>query len=122
MKKILIVDDSATIRDQIKGAFTGKADYSIIEAENGVDALAKLEANQDIKLVISDVNMPEMDGMTLIKHIAANAVFKTIPIVMLTTEVSKDLKEAAKTCGVRAWMVKPFAPDKLVLAADQLTK
>jgi two-component system chemotaxis response regulator CheY len=66
--------------------------------------------------------MPEMDGMTLIKHISAAPNLKIIPIIMLTTEVSKDLKEIAKSCGVRAWMVKPFTADKILMAAEQLTK
>jgi two-component system chemotaxis response regulator CheY len=121
MKKILIVDDSATIREQVKAAFVGK-DFELVEAENGVDALAKLNSIQGFKLVISDVNMPEMDGITLLKHISGNDVFKTIPIIMLTTEVSKELKEQAKLYGVKAWMVKPFTADKIVLAAEQLTK
>ena len=122
MKKILVVDDSATIREQVKAAFAGKADFELVEAENGVDALAKLNSIQGFKLVISDVNMPEMDGITLVKHIAGNDVFKTIPIIMLTTEVSKELKEQAKLYGVKAWMVKPFTADKIVLAVEQLTK
>jgi two-component system, chemotaxis family, chemotaxis protein CheY len=122
MKKILIVDDSSTIRDQIKIAFAAKSEYQLVEAENGVQALEKLAATEGIRLVISDVNMPEMDGITMVKRIAADDKLKSIPIVMLTTEVSKELKEVAKTCGVRAWMVKPFQADKLVMAADQLTK
>jgi two-component system, chemotaxis family, chemotaxis protein CheY len=122
MKKILIVDDSATIREQVKAAFASKADYQIVEAENGVDALAKLAANTDVRLLISDINMPEMDGITLIKHVSENASYKAIPIVMLTTEVSADLKTQAKNYGVKAWIVKPFTPEKIVMAADQLTK
>lgn len=122
MKKILIVDDSSTIRDQIKIAFAAKSEYQLVEAENGVQALEKLAATEGIRLVISDVNMPEMDGITMVKRIAADDKLKSIPIVMLTTEVSKELKDVAKTCGVRAWMVKPFQADKLVMAADQLTK
>jgi two-component system chemotaxis response regulator CheY len=122
MKKILIVDDSSTIRDQIKVAFANKSEYQLVEAENGVQALEKLASTEGIRLVISDVNMPEMDGITMVKRIAAEEKYKSIPIVMLTTEVSKELKEVAKTCGVRAWMVKPFQADKLVMAADQLTK
>jgi two-component system, chemotaxis family, chemotaxis protein CheY len=122
MKKVMIVDDSSTIREQVKAAFATKPEYQMIEADNGVSALAKLEVESDVRLIISDVNMPEMDGITLLKHVTENPKFKATPIIMLTTEVSKELKEKAKTLGVRAWIVKPFAADKLILAVDQLTK
>jgi two-component system chemotaxis response regulator CheY len=122
MKKILIVDDSATIREQVRAAFSSRSEYQIVEAENGVDALAKLAANEGVRLLISDINMPEMDGITLIRHVFENVAYKAMPIIMLTTEVSADLKTQAKAFGVKAWIVKPFTPDKLLMAADQLTK
>lgn len=121
MKKILIVDDSLTIREQIKVALKA-AGMEIVEAENGMDALNKLPAHPDLKLIISDVNMPEMDGITMIKQIATNPQFNKIPIIMLTTEVGSELKEKAKSCGVKAWMVKPFTNEKLAMAVQQLTK
>ena len=121
MKKVLIVDDSSTIRDQIKLALVNP-DIIVIEAVTGVEALSLLSSNTDICLIISDVNMPEMDGITMIKQIASNPLTNKIPIVMLTTEVGKDLKDVAKACGVRAWMVKPFTNEKLLMAVTQLTK
>ena len=122
MKKVLIVDDSATVRNQLKAAFEVNADYELIEAENGVDALGKLDANPDVKLLISDINMPEMDGITLIKNIFEGGKFSTLPIVMLTTEAGADLKAQAKQYGVKAWIIKPFTNDKILMAADHLTK
>lgn len=122
MKKILVIDDSDTIRDQLKNVFNGKADIQVIEAENGLVGLNQLQAHPDIALIISDVNMPEMDGLTMVKRIAAAGTHTGVPIIMLTTEVSKELKDEAKNNGVRAWIIKPFTPDKLLLVTDQLLK
>lgn len=122
MKKILIIDDSDTIRDQLKNVFSSKQDIQVIEAENGLVGLNQLQAHPDINLIISDVNMPEMDGLTMVKKIAASGGHKGVPIIMLTTEVSKELKEEAKSNGVRGWIIKPFTPEKLLLVTDQLLK
>lgn len=80
-----------------------------------------LRDNDKFNLIISDVNMPEMDGITMVEHIAKDDSLKHIPIIMLTTEVSADLKSKAKDCGVKAWMVKPFTSDKILLAADKIS-
>ena len=122
MKKILIVDDSQTIREQLKTAFAEKPEFELVEAENGIDGLKKLESNSDVKLIISDVNMPEMDGITMIKKITALGTFQSVPIIMITTEVNQDLKNVAKENGVKAWIVKPFVPEKLIVAAETLIK
>lgn len=122
MKKILVIDDSDTIRDQLKNVFNGKPDIQVLEAENGLVGLNQLQAHPDVALIISDVNMPEMDGLTMVKKIAAAGTHSGVPIIMLTTEVSKELKEEAKNNGVRAWIIKPFTPDKLLLVTDQLLK
>ena len=122
MKKVLIVDDSATVRKQLIAAFEPSSDYELIEAENGVDALGKLDANPDVKLLISDINMPEMDGITLIKNIFEGGKFSSLPILMVTTEAGADLKAQAKQYGVRAWIIKPFSNEKILMAAEHLTK
>ncbi len=122
LKKILVIDDSDTIRDQLKNVFSGKPDIQVIEAENGLVGLNQLQAHPDIALIISDVNMPEMDGLTMVKRIAAAGTHVGIPIIMLTTEVSKELKDEAKLNGVRGWIIKPFTPDKLLLVTEQLLK
>ena len=122
LKKILVIDDSDTIRDQLKNVFSGKPDIQVIEAENGLVGLNQLQAHPDIALIISDVNMPEMDGLTMVKRIAAAGSHVGVPIIMLTTEVSKELKDEAKLNGVRGWIIKPFTPDKLLLVTEQLLK
>jgi len=122
MKKVLIVDDSATVRKQLIAAFESSSDYELIEAENGVDALGKLDANPDVKLLISDINMPEMDGITLVKNIFEGGKFSSLPILMVTTEAGADLKAQAKQYGVRAWIIKPFSNEKILMAAEHLTK
>lgn len=116
-KKVLIVDDSRTIRQQV--SFTlSKAGYEVVEAEDGVDGLAKLEANSDVAMIISDVNMPNMDGISMVEKMKENGV--GVPIVMLTTEGAAELIERAKAAGARGWLVKPFKPDQLVGAVTKL--
>lgn len=122
MKKILIVDDSDTVRDELKSIFSTKEDITVIEAENGLVGLNKIQENPDIGLIISDVNMPEMDGITMIKKINSLESFNGAPIIMLTTELSNELKDEAKANGVRAWMIKPFTPQKLLLVTEKLLK
>lgn len=122
MKKILIIDDSDTVRDQLKNVFSSKADIQVVEAENGLVGLNQLQTHPDIALIISDVNMPEMDGITMIKKITASGNHSGVPIIMLTTELSKELKDEAKANGVRAWIIKPFTPEKLIMVTDQLLK
>ncbi len=112
MATILAVDDSASMRQMV--AFTLKgAGYDVIEAVDGVDALEKAKsATPD--LVLADVNMPNMDGITLIKELRKLPNYKFTPMLMLTTESSNDKKAEGKTAGATGWLVKPFDPDKLL--------
>jgi len=111
-KTILTVDDSTTMRQMV--AFTlSKAGFSILEAEDGVAALDLLKS-QSADLIITDVNMPRMDGITLVKNLRALPQFKFTPILILTTESGQDMKAKGKECGATGWIVKPFSPEKLL--------
>ena len=107
MKKVLVVDDSSMIRLVVSKATT-KAGYEAICATNGQEGLDELLRHGDIALILSDINMPVMDGMEMIKRIKEHDKFKYIPIVMLTTETDEGLKQQGRELGVKAWMVKPF--------------
>lgn len=116
-KKIMIVDDSRTIRQQVTFTLT-KAGYQVIEAEDGLDGLNKLKSNHDLAMIISDVNMPNMNGLEMVEQIKADGI--SVPIIMLTTEGAADLIQRAKEAGAKGWLVKPFKPDQLVAAAQKI--
>lgn len=117
-KTVLIVDDSASIR-QVVAITLKSAGFDVIEACDGRDALAKLNG-QRVHLIISDVNMPNMDGITLLKELKAKAEYKFTPIIMLTTESAEDKKAQGQAAGARAWMVKPFQPAQMLAAVNKL--
>lgn len=117
-KSILIVDDAASIRATVSIALQG-AGYDVIEASDGNDALGKLSGRR-VNLIISDVNMPGMDGLTLLKRLREQPATKYIPVIMLTTEGSDDKKAQGKDAGAKAWIVKPFNPGKLLDAVSKL--
>jgi two-component system chemotaxis response regulator CheY len=110
-KTILTVDDSASIRQMVKFTLCS-AGYNVIEAVDGQDALAKLNGN--VNLVITDLNMPNLDGIGLIRGVRANLACRAIPILMLTTESQETRKQEGKAAGATGWIVKPFHPDKLL--------
>ena len=117
-KTIMIVDDSASMRQVVSIALRG-AGYEVLEGRDGVDALAKLKG-QKIHLIISDVNMPQMDGITFLGEVRALPAYRFTPVIMLTTETSDDKKQAGKAAGARAWVVKPFKPEVLLNAVQKL--
>jgi two-component system, chemotaxis family, chemotaxis protein CheY len=117
-KKILIVDDSESVRMIARIALREQG-YEVVEAGNGVEALKQLDAER-VNLVISDVNMPEMDGITLLKQIKASAKHKFMPIIMLTTEAGQDKKDEGRAAGAKAWITKPFQPNVLIAAVSKL--
>ncbi|MCB9228193.1 MAG: response regulator [Deltaproteobacteria bacterium] len=118
-KKILVVDDSRTIRQQV--SFTlSKAGYVVVEAEDGVGGIEKLRSEEGIAMVISDVNMPNMDGLEMVETIGKDDAINKVPIIMLTTEGSGDLINRAKAAGAKGWLVKPFEPDQLIAAVTKL--
>jgi two-component system chemotaxis response regulator CheY len=116
-KKVLIVDDSATIRQQLNFTLV-KDGFIVVEAEDGVQGLAMVASNSDIALIISDVNMPNMNGIDFIKNLKDKGI--SIPVVMLTTEGAADLIEKAKGYGAKGWMVKPFKPEQIIAVAKKL--
>jgi two-component system chemotaxis response regulator CheY len=117
-KNVLVVDDAMTIRNLAKFALT-KGGYNILEAEDGVKGLEMVGKNQ-VDLVITDLNMPNMNGLEMAKSIKGNAATKAIPIFMLTTEASQELAMQGKEIGVMAWIVKPFVPEKLLAAVQKV--
>ncbi|QSX33195.1 response regulator [Shewanella avicenniae] len=117
-KTILVVDDSASIR-QVVSMTLKSAGYATIEACDGRDALNKLTGAR-VHLVISDVNMPNMDGITLLKELKARPDTKFTPVIMLTTESEAAKKEQGRAAGAKAWVVKPFNPQQLMAAVGKL--
>jgi two-component system chemotaxis response regulator CheY len=112
MHSILAVDDSASMRQMV--SFTLKnAGFNVVEAVDGQDALEKA-GTRDFDLVLTDQNMPRLDGIGLTKKLRDNPKFKTTPILILTTESSEQMKQAGRGAGATGWLVKPFDPAKLI--------
>lgn len=111
-KRILTVDDSKTIRDMVSFTLRG-AGFEVMEAEDGERALAALKS-ASADLVITDLNMPNMDGLALIRALRADPAHRALPILMLTTEGDAQKKSEGREAGATGWMVKPFSPDKLI--------
>ena len=116
-KTIMIIDDSASVR-QVVGITLKKAGYDVLEAVDGKDALGKLTGLK-VHLMICDVNMPNMDGISFLKAVKQTN-YKFTPIIMLTTESQESKKQEGKDAGAKAWVVKPFKPEQLVAAIQKL--
>ena len=117
-KTILIVDDSASLRQVVSIALKG-AGYEVIEACDGKDALGKL-TGQKVHLIISDVNMPNMDGISFVKAVKQQPAYKFTPVIMLTTESGESKKLEGQAAGAKAWVVKPFQPAQMLNAVSKL--
>ena len=117
-KTIMIVDDSASIRMVVRLTLEGEG-FNVIDASDGVEALKKLNGVK-IHLLITDVNMPNMDGITLVQEAKKLPTYKFTPMMMLTTEVSEDKKMQGRSAGAKAWLVKPFQPPVLLNAVSKL--
>ena len=117
-KTILIVDDSASVRQVVGIALRG-AGYDVLEGRDGVDALAQLKG-QKVHLIISDVNMPNMDGITFLKSVKQMPAYRFTPVIMLTTESQEAKKREGQAAGAKAWVVKPFQPAQLLGAVEKL--
>lgn len=112
-KRALVVDDSPTMRQMVAFTLTN-AGFNVLEAEDGKDAVRKVADGQKVDIVVTDLNMPEMDGISLIKELRKMAAFKFTPILMLTTESAADKKQAGKEAGATGWIVKPFNPEVML--------
>ena len=117
-KTVMIVDDSASLRQVVGIALKG-AGYDVLEACDGKDALAKLDGCK-VHLIISDVNMPIMDGITFVKELKKLANYKFTPVIMLTTESQEAKKSEGQAAGAKAWVVKPFQPEQMLEAVSKL--
>jgi|SRR5690606_6828432 len=112
MKRILAVDDSPSMREMVRSALTS-AGFEVVQATDGDEAL-RLAREQQFDLVLSDVNMPNMDGLALIRALRAESGYRHTPILMLTTESSVERKREGKEAGATGWIVKPFDPAQLI--------
>ncbi len=117
-KTIMIVDDSASLRQVVSIALKG-AGYETVEACDGKDALSKLDGRK-LHLIISDVNMPNMDGLSFVRAAKQLPAYKFTPVIMLTTEVSDAKKQEGQAAGAKAWVVKPFQPAQMLTAVSKL--
>ena len=117
-KTILVVDDSSSLRQVVSIALSS-AGYDVVEACDGKDGLTKLDGRK-IHLVISDVNMPNMDGITFVKNLKQNPQYRFTPVIMLTTEGDEKKKQEGQAAGAKAWVVKPFQPAQMLAAVSKL--
>lgn len=117
-KTVLTVDDSRTMREMVAFTLRG-AGYEVLEASDGQHALALVNTNR-VDLVIADLNMPVMDGLTLIRRLRAMPAYRTVPILMLTTESDDRKKQEGRAAGATGWIVKPFNPEKLISVVQKV--
>jgi two-component system, chemotaxis family, chemotaxis protein CheY len=119
-KTILAVDDSASVREVVKYTLE-KAGYQLLQAVDGQDALNKVDG-KTIHLVLTDLNMPRIDGIELIRRMRAMAQYKYLPIVLVTTESQAQKKEEARKAGATGWIVKPFTPEQLLAVVNKVLR
>lgn len=120
MASILAVDDSASMRQMVSFALKS-AGHDVVEASDGEDALNIAKSNK-VNLVITDVNMPKMDGITLIRELRSLPSYRFTPILMLTTESAPEKKQQGKEAGATGWLVKPFNPDQLLATINKVLR
>ena len=119
MANILVVDDSDVVRIEVSSALTGSG-HNVLEAVNGLEGLKVASSSAAIDLVITDLNMPEMDGIKMVTEIRKLPARAAVPVFMLTTEASQELRAAGKAAGVMVWIVKPFKADKVLPAITKV--
>jgi two-component system, chemotaxis family, chemotaxis protein CheY len=118
MTRILAVDDSPSMRQMVSATLTS-AGYEVEQAEDGVQAL-QLAARRRFDLVITDVNMPNMDGIALVRELRGQPDYKFVPLLILTTEATAERKMQGKSAGATGWLVKPFNPDRLLATIQKV--
>lgn len=119
-KKILIVDDSESIREVVSFTLENEG-FEVLVADDGTDALKYLDG-RPVDMIITDLHMPQMDGITLIKHVREMEMYQRIPILFLTTESQTSKKLEAKEAGATGWIIKPFVPAKLIAALNKVLR
>jgi two-component system chemotaxis response regulator CheY len=112
-KRVLVVDDSATVRQQVGNALR-EAGFDIVEASDGLDGAAKIDGDRSISMVICDVNMPRLNGLEMLEKVKRDPKNASLPFIMLTTEGQPALMDRAKKFGAKGWIVKPFKAELLV--------
>ena len=117
-KTVMVVEDSPSVRRAICGVLE-EAGYAHVEAEDGAQAIARLDGRR-INLVVCDVNMPNMDGITFVKRMRTLDNYRFTPVIMLTTESAESKRLRGQMAGAKAWMVKPFRPEQMILAISKL--
>jgi two-component system, chemotaxis family, chemotaxis protein CheY len=120
VKTIMTVDDSASLRQMVSFVLRGGG-YDVVEAMDGLDALSKLKG-RDLDLIVTDINMPRMDGLEFTRQLRAMPQYKFVPIVLLTTESHPEKKQEGKAAGATAWIVKPFNPDQLLAVVKKVMR
>ena len=120
MKTIMTVDDSASLR-QMVSVVLRRDGYAVVEAVDGLDALSKLRG-QNLDLILTDINMPKMDGLEFTRQARVLPQYKFVPIVLLTTESHPEKKQEGKAAGATAWIVKPFSPDQLLAVVKKVMR
>jgi len=121
VKKVLVVDDSETIRLEV-GRNLGQAGFSVIEARDGAEGLTLAAKNADLSLIVLDVNMPVMNGLDMLDRLKSDATTSPIPVLLLTTEAQDSLIERAKKAGAKGWLIKPVKPEILLMAAQKVAR
>jgi two-component system chemotaxis response regulator CheY len=116
----MTIDDSASLRQMVSFVLRD-AGYEVVEAVDGLDALSKLKG-QELHLFLSDVNMPQMDGLELTRTLRAMPQYKFVPIIMLTTESLAEKKQEGKAAGATGWIIKPFTPDQLLAVVKKVLR
>jgi len=120
VKTVMTVDDSASLR-QMVGVVLRGGGYQVVEAVDGMDALSKLKG-QDLQLILTDINMPNMDGLEFTRRIRAMPDYRFVPVVLLTSESNPEKKQLGKAAGATAWIVKPFNPDQLLAVVKKVVR
>jgi len=118
-KRILAVDDSASVRQMQRFVLSG-AGYEVIDAIDGKDGLSKLEKNGAVNLILTDLNMPNLDGVGFIKAVRASSAHRLTPIVVISTESQQEKKQEARAAGATGWIVKPFTPEQLLAVVKKV--
>jgi two-component system chemotaxis response regulator CheY len=120
-KNILIIDDSESIREVIASGLE-MSGYNVIKGVNGEDGLRSLNENKNVDLIITDLNMPVMDGITFLKEVRKDPQYRYLPIIILTTESQEVKKQEAKNAGATGWIIKPFSKEKLVTVIKKVIR